>query len=112
MRALQALAPGRFVEVAGERVLADLLDPEEPHGRQVESCGHPGHDVAQEDAEEHVDHGDQHEHGDRDVGQPGEDAQDGAHRGEAIRSTPSLSNPGLTTADDRVNVAAPNGGLP
>ena len=41
----------------------------------------PRHHVAEEDADEHVDHGDEHEHGDRDVGHAAMTARETSARG-------------------------------
>src|SRR5262249_29400159 len=51
----------------GQRPLADLLDPEETDARQVERGRDPGHHVAQEDADEHIDDQKNHEQRDHDV---------------------------------------------
>jgi hypothetical protein len=63
----------------GQRVLADLLHPEEADGGQVEPRGDPGHDVAEENAGQHVDHRDEHQRGDDDVGRPHHRAAEDSH---------------------------------
>ncbi len=76
-----------------QRVLADLLHPEEADRREIEPGRHPRHHVAEEDSQQHVDHRHQHEDGDRDMRQPGDGAEDETHRGERSRCVRSCQTP-------------------
>src|SRR5438128_1030411 len=57
---------------------APRLDTEEGDRGQVQLRRDRGHHVAEEDADQHVDDGDEHEQGDRDVGYRLQPASDGA----------------------------------
>src|SRR5439155_12447523 len=95
----------------GQRVFADLFHPEEAHRRQVERRRDPGHHVAQEDADEHVDHGHDHQRRHHDVRRPADDAKEGGHDGaDRTGSTRRASSArrraaNLTRPRGRANVA-------
>src|SRR5262249_47935019 len=64
---------------------------EEADGRQVERRRDPGHDIAQEDADEHVDDDDNHEQRDHDVRDGADPRQSRAHGARMVKLPRSRS---------------------